>query len=76
MSFNYQIQIEDDAFVLRLPRSQFDEESLSRLLKYVDYERILQTSWMNSAQAQLLAKETRKNVWEKLKPLVLHDKSA
>ncbi|GAB4500211.1 MAG: hypothetical protein OHK0052_16300 [Anaerolineales bacterium] len=32
MSFNYQIQIEDDAYVLRLPRSQFDEEKLAHWL--------------------------------------------
>ncbi|MGE0104624.1 MAG: hypothetical protein AB7H86_17880 [Blastocatellales bacterium] len=63
----YSINIEDNNIVLRLKGDMFDEESLVKLLDYLELESIRRRSSLSAEVAQSLADEIDGEVWEKVK---------
>lgn len=63
----YSINIEDNNIVLRLNGYMFDEESLVKLLDYLDLESIRRRSRLSEDEARSLADEIDGEVWEKVR---------
>lgn len=63
----YSINIEDNSIVLRLRGDLFDEESLAKLLDYLELESIRRRSRLSMDEAESLVDEIDGEVWEKVR---------
>ncbi len=63
----YSINIENNSIVLRLKSDLVDEESLTRLLDYLELVSIRKRSRLSENQASFLADEIDKDVWDKVR---------
>ncbi|QQS45002.1 MAG: hypothetical protein IPM66_13600 [Acidobacteriota bacterium] len=63
----YSINIEDNSIVLRLRGDLFDEESLAKLLDYLELESIRRRSLLSEDEAGSLADEVDGEVWKKVR---------
>lgn len=66
---SYQIATEGDAIVIRLPREETDEKTLSLFLDYLEFQRLGRRSQLTEAQAEALAEEVQQGAWQQVKHL-------
>lgn len=66
-----QITLDDNDVVIRFPKNAMSEEALTNFLHYVELTTLNQNSQLQQQQADELAKEINKNVWQLLRSKVL-----
>jgi hypothetical protein len=66
-SETYSIILEEEDVVIRVHGDLVDQEALTKLLDYLELESIRKRSKLTEAQANVLAAEVDRNVWEKTK---------
>ena len=69
MGTTYEIPTEQDDIVIRLPRQSADQESLMKLLDYLELEGIRRRSQLTEKDAVNLAAEVKQNAWQQVKHL-------
>lgn len=63
----YQITYENEDIVIRINKDSVGKSVLANLLAYLEMAKIRSKSALTKSQAEKLAKEIDKNVWEKIK---------
>lgn len=66
-----QVAYDKQDVVIRLARDSVSMDVLARFLSFIELEQIRRQSKMTAAQAEKLAAEIDKNVWQNLKSQVL-----
>ncbi len=66
-----QISLDNQDIVIRFPKNAMSQETLARFLDYFELTTINQDSQLQQQQADELAQEIDKNVWQSLRDKVL-----
>jgi hypothetical protein len=66
-----QISLDDKDIVIRFPKNAMSQEALAHFLDYFELTTINQDSQLQQQQADELAQEINKNVWQLLRDKVL-----
>ena len=69
METAYQITTEQDRIVIRLPKEAADEETLMKLLDYLELESIRRRSRLTGEDASDLARKIKYGAWQQVKHL-------
>ncbi len=67
----YSVAYDDEDVVIRFNQHSVDKNLIANFLAFIELEQIRKKSTLTEEQAEMLAKEINKNVWEKLKSKVL-----
>jgi signal-transduction protein with cAMP-binding, CBS, and nucleotidyltransferase domain len=65
MSVSYEVAIEEDSILVRMPASLFSREEIVRFLDYLEVESIRRRSQLTRADAEQLAKDIDQAGWRK-----------
>lgn len=69
MTTTYELTREDGDIVIRLPIASVDEQSLSKLLDYLELESILRRSQLSAEDASAISAEIKQGAWRQVKHL-------
>lgn len=69
----YTIAYEDKDIVIRFEKEAVDKKLLSNFLEFIELEQIRKKSQLTEKQADKIAKEINRKVWDKLKKNVLEE---
>lgn len=65
----YEIMTDQDDIIIRLPRQVADEETLAKLLDYLELEAIRRQSALTPEDAASLIQEVKHSAWQQVKQL-------
>ena len=66
MSVSYEVAIEEDSILIRMPANLFNREEIVRFLDYLEVESIRRRSQLTRADAEQLADEIDQAGWSKV----------
>lgn len=69
MSSTYEISTERDTLVIRVYPPGADQESLQRLLDFLELEAVRKRSVLDEGQAEHLAQEVKEGAWQRVRHL-------
>jgi len=69
----FRVTTDEDSFVIRLPRAETDEQTLAKVLDYLELEQLRRQSRLSRDDAADLATEVERGAWQQVKPLFARD---
>jgi len=66
MIATYQVSVEQDSILVRVPANLFDRDEIVRFLDYLEVETIRRRSQMTRAAAEQLAAEIDETSWDQV----------
>ncbi len=70
MITSYQIAVEHDSILVRMPTSLFSRDDIIRFLDYLEVEGIRRRSQLTRAAAENLAAEIDQTGWEQVRAMI------
>ena len=69
----FRVTTDEDSFVIRLPRAETDEQTLDKVLGYLELEQLRRQSRLSRNDTADLSAEVKRGAWGQVKPLFVRD---
>lgn len=69
----FRVTTDEDSFVIRLPRAGTDEQTLSKVLDYLELEQLRRQSQLSRDEAADLSAEVKRGAWRQVEQLFVQD---
>jgi hypothetical protein len=69
MSTTYEVTADKDSIIIRLPRQFTSQDTIIKLLDYLELDAIRQRSQLTAEDAETLSTEIKQGAWEQVKHL-------
>lgn len=69
----FRVTTDEDSFVIRLPRAETDEQTLDKVLDYLELEQLRRQSRLSRDDAADLSTEVKQDAWRQVEQLFVRD---
>lgn len=69
----FRVTTDEDSFVIRLPRAETDEQTLDKVLDYLELEQLRRQSQLGRDDAADLLAEVKQGAWRQVEQLFARD---
>ena len=70
---SYRVTTEDDSIVIRLPRSGTDEQTLAKVLDYLELEQLRRRSQLEQGDVERFSDVVKRGAWQQVSHLFTPD---